>query len=235
MRRAVGFLTVVPVGEVGPLDARDLRWFPSVGAALGAALGGIWWGAGEVWSPLLAAVVVVVADLALTGMLHLDGLLDSADGLLPPLSAERRLEVMADPGVGAFAVGVGFAVLSLRVAALASMEPSVVLLAALWSGSRTLMGTAAVKLRSARPTGLGASLGTKLPPPLHVALGFPAYVVATERDVTTAAIVLVGLVLGAGAVLALARRRIGGVTGDVLGAAGLVGETLGLVLAAARW
>jgi adenosylcobinamide-GDP ribazoletransferase len=46
---------------------------------------------------------------------------------------------------------------------------------------------------------------------------------------------LVGVVVGAGAVLLLAHRRIGGVTGDVLGAAGLVGETLGLVLASARW
>ena len=77
--------------------------------------------------------MVIAADLAVTGMLHFDGLVDSADGLLPPLDGpDRRLEVMADPATGAFGVGVGGGVLLLRWASLASLAPSPALLGALW-------------------------------------------------------------------------------------------------------
>ena len=131
-RRAVGFLTVAPVRSHDALDGAALTWFPAVGLGLGAVLGAVWWGAGELWAPLVAATLVVAADLALTGLLHFDGLLDATDGLLPPLPVERRLEVMADPAVGGFAAGVGAVTLVLRIAVLAAMAPSVALLAAVW-------------------------------------------------------------------------------------------------------
>jgi len=81
MRRAFSFLTVLGRGTAP--DGATLRWFPVVGLVLGAAVGGVWWGADRVLPPLVAAGVVVLVDLALTGMLHVDGLADSADGLLP--------------------------------------------------------------------------------------------------------------------------------------------------------
>ena len=62
-------------------------------------------------------------------MLHVDGLADSADGLLPHMPRERRLEVMSDPTVGAYGVAVTVCVLLLRFAALASMPPSILLIA----------------------------------------------------------------------------------------------------------
>src|SRR5688572_19455932 len=67
----------------GGLSARALPWFPVVGLALGGLLGGWWWLAEHWWPVAVAAVLVVFADLALTGMLHFDGLADSADALLP--------------------------------------------------------------------------------------------------------------------------------------------------------
>ena len=81
MRRAVAFLTCL--GGPAVPDARTLSWFPVVGAALGLVVGGAWWGAEQLWPPAVAAALVVALDLALTGLLHLDGLVDSADGLLP--------------------------------------------------------------------------------------------------------------------------------------------------------
>ena len=66
---------------------------------------------------------MVVADLGLTGLLHFDGLIDSADGLLPPLTQARRLEVMADPHAGAFGVAAAAAVLLVRWASLATLRP----------------------------------------------------------------------------------------------------------------
>lgn len=116
-RQALAFLTPVG-GAVTPTPAA-LAWFPLVGLALGSAVGGVWWGADQLWPPAVAAAVVVVADIGLTGMLHLDGLVDAADGLLPHLSPARRLEVMAEPTVGAYGVVAGVAVVVLRVVAAA--------------------------------------------------------------------------------------------------------------------
>src|SRR5436853_631124 len=74
VRRALAFLTPLPVGTTTPPDRRTLAWFPVVGALIGGVLGGVWWMAERVWPSPVAAGVVVAADLALTGLLHLDGL-----------------------------------------------------------------------------------------------------------------------------------------------------------------
>src|SRR5262249_5245199 len=104
-------------------------------------------------TPAVAAAITVAADLALTGLLHIDGLADSADGLLPHLTRERRLAVMAEPSIGAYGVAVAGAVLLLRFAALASMQPSILLVAGAWCGSRTVMAVAARALPYARTEG----------------------------------------------------------------------------------
>jgi len=135
MRRALSFLT--PFGGAADPAPSALTWFPVVGALIGLAVGGIWWAARRGWAPPAAAAVAVIADAGLTGMLHLDGLADSADGLLPPLPRARRLEVMADPRLGTFGVA-GLAIILLaRFGAFASMLPSPLAVAGLWSGSRT--------------------------------------------------------------------------------------------------
>lgn len=103
---------------------RALRWFPLVGVLLGIALGGLWWATAKIWPLPVAALIVVVADLGLTGMLHVDGLADCADGLLPHMSKERRLEVMSEPTVGAFGVAVVAVVLLGRFAVLATLRPA---------------------------------------------------------------------------------------------------------------
>jgi adenosylcobinamide-GDP ribazoletransferase len=209
-----------------------------VGAGLGLALGGIWWAATRAWNAPIAAAVVVAADLGLTGLLHLDGLADSSDGLLPHLSRERRLAVMAEPGVGAFGIGVVAAVLLLRFAALAGLRPSWLLLGGLWCASRTWMAVATRALPYARAEGGLASAFREGPgrPAVVAAIGLAgscALLLAWHPVAGAAS--LASATLAAGAVLLLARRRIGGFTGDVLGATGLVGETVGLLVAAARW
>jgi adenosylcobinamide-GDP ribazoletransferase len=236
VRRALAFLT--PVGGAVPPSPAALPWFPLVGALIGATVGLAWYGAGRAWSPAVAAAVAVVVDLTLTGMLHLDGLVDAADGLLPPLAPERRLEVMDGPEVGAFGVGAAVASLLLRWAALAALTPSPLLLGALWCASRTMMAATVLGEPYARPE-------TGLVRPFRGA-GPRAEVVAAAGILTAALLgflwrpvpgplAVLGCVFAALGVVALARRRIGGFTGDVLGAAGVVGETAGLLVAAARW
>ena len=141
-RSAVGFLTVVPASA--PLTPAAVPWFAVVGAVAGAVLGTVWWAAGEVLDPLTAAAVVIALDAALTGGLHYDGLLDSADGLLPHLPRERRLEVMRDPTVGSFAVVTGIVVVLLKWSSLAAIEPSVLLLTTVLAASRALAAVALV-------------------------------------------------------------------------------------------
>ena len=86
--------------------------------------------------------------------LHLDGLADTADGLLAHVPTKDRLEIMAEPGVGSFAaVALGMALLT-RAAALAALEPSPLLLGALYCSSRSVMVVASRSLPYARPEGL---------------------------------------------------------------------------------
>ncbi|CAA9219441.1 MAG: Cobalamin synthase [uncultured Acidimicrobiales bacterium] len=230
MRRAIAFLT--PFGGAAVPSPSALAWFPVVGAAMGLSLGAIWWAADRLWAAPVAAAVVVAADLALTGMLHLDGLVDSADGLLPPMETDRRLEVMSDPAAGAFGVGTAVAVLLLRWSSLATLTPSPVLLGALWCASRLAMAEFTRTVPYARPTGLASAFrtpGRRRLPVAGIALG-AALTAAGAGDAIVGVAVLA---LAAVAVMALAVRRLGGFTGDVLGAAGVVGETAGLLAAAA--
>lgn len=246
MRAAIAFLT--PFGGASPPSATALSWFPAVGAGQGLALGLIWWAADGVFTAVVAATLVVVADLVLTGMLHLDGLADSADGLLAPLDRERRLEVMATPEVGAFGVVAIVSFLLLRVAALAALAPSPLLVAGLWCASRTAMAAAARLMPYARSAGLASAFVDDGGPGWAIAalggavsLGLVSMGAVLVDDpvggspIGSGVLGVTGVALGAWAVLQLARRRLGGFTGDVLGAAGVVGETVGLVLATVRW
>lgn len=228
MRRALAFLT--PLGGAAAPAPAALAWFPAVGALLGLALGGVWWLAGGLWAAPVAAAVVLAADLSLTGMLHFDGLVDSADGLLPPLERSRRLEVMADPAAGAFGVGVGVTVLLLRWSALVALAPAPWLLAALWCASRGAMVVVAGRVPYARPGGLASEFLGGRP---SVLPGAALVAVLAVLGGVGAVVAVIALGVAAAGVVALAVRRLGGFTGDVLGAAGIVGETAGLLAAAA--
>jgi adenosylcobinamide-GDP ribazoletransferase len=233
MRRALAFLT--PLFGASEPRPQTLGWFPLAGAVLGLVVGAVWWGAERVWPAAVAAAIVVAVDLALTGLLHVDGLADAADGLLPHLDRTRRLEVMAAPDVGAFGVATVVGVLLLRWTALAVTAPSPLLLGGLWCASRTAMAVTARAVPYARPDGLASAFlgGRALTTAVVGAVVAVALAFAGPGVAGLAAVA--GVVVGASAVVALAWRRIGGFTGDVLGAAGIVGETTGLLVAAARW
>jgi adenosylcobinamide-GDP ribazoletransferase len=258
MRKALAFLT--PFGKSAVPSPASLAWFPVVGCAVGLGVGAVWWLAAKAWSAPAAAAVAVAADVALTGYLHLDGLADSADGLLPPLERERRLQAMADPAIGAFGVVSVLVVLLSRFGAFASARPAPLVVAALWCASRSVMAVTIRTVPYARDGGLASAFienGPRQAPDdassfshrrSHGGGGI-------GRDGTLVAVFSLALVLslawvgrgvhgvvaavcgvvGAVAVVIFARRRIGGFTGDVLGAAGVAGETVGLLVLAARW
>lgn len=228
---ALSFLTVL--GRATPPVPAALRWFPVVGGLLGVGLGLVWWGASLIFPAAVAAALVLLADLALTGLLHFDGLADSADGLLPHLEPERRLEVMRTPETGAFGVTTVAAVLLARHAGLATAAPQPLLLAALWVASRGFIVLMLRRGRRARATGMGEAFGDgRSPGAAVIAFTTAGVLAAVSAGWIGAVAVAVGLGVAA-ATIGLAYRRVGGFTGDVLGAAVVLSETAGLMVAAA--
>jgi adenosyl cobinamide kinase/adenosyl cobinamide phosphate guanylyltransferase/cobalamin synthase len=220
--QALAFLT--PLGGAASPTRSAFAWFPVVGALLGLVLGSIWWTAEDALGVFAGAALVVAADLALTGALHFDGLLDSADGLLPHLPAERRLAAMAEPHVGAFAIAVGGSTLLLRTAALTALGTArPLLLAALWCLSRTAMAVTALTGRYARTHGLASSFLSES----AQTSGEPATEGSSPSGALWVAPAAIGTVLACGLALA---DELGSLVA-ALAAAGA--ETVGLLTAAA--
>ena len=238
LREAVAFLTPFTRAK-SPPTPEAMAYFPVVGAGLGLVEGLIWRSTRKGWGPIPGAIIVVAADMALTGALHLDGLADTADGLLAHVPAKGRLDIMAEPEIGTFgALALGVALLS-RAAALSAIEPSPLLLAALSCSSRSLMVLGSRAMPYARETGLATpflSTDASTDNALRSAIGGvvgAAMIAGLAHGRRGVLGVVAGSMAGAG-VLFGAKRRIGGFTGDVLGAAGVVCETVGLVVAARR-
>jgi len=223
---AVAFLTVAGRGQAP--QARASWWFPLVGAGIGAVLAAVHWGAGELWPLLVVGILVVAADLVLTGALHLDGLADSADGLLPHMDRDRRLAVMSRPDVGAFAVAAVVVVLGARWAALSVDGIESLSLVPIWALSRTAVAAVPAIVPYARPGGLAAPFleGARLWLVLWLAPAVAGLVLIEGVSGAVAAGVAVAVSAG---VVALAWRRLGGFTGDVLGAVILMAETSALL------
>jgi adenosylcobinamide-GDP ribazoletransferase len=239
LRLAVATLTVAPM-RADKIDrdraAVAMSVAPVVGALLGvalAAVGIIATSAGA--TPFVAAVLVVAAGALLTRGLHLDGLADTADGLgsyRPPAAA---LEIMRRPDIGPFGVVVLvltlFAQVSAATSVLARPWPAALVgVVTAVAGGRVAITFACRRgVPAARPDGLGALVaGTVASPTVVVgALGLAAlaiFAVPGRPWQGPLAVLLAGL--GTALLLRRARVRLGGVTGDVLGAACEVATTV---------
>jgi adenosylcobinamide-GDP ribazoletransferase len=236
---AVAFLTRVPLGRFAELDGMAVRHaatlFPLVGGAVGAIGGGIVDLAAGPLPPLAAAALGLGAVAIVTGALHLDALADTADAL-GATTRERALEIMRDHQIGAYG-GVALVLdLGLKAAALAALAGGTgvvrfaVCAAAASRVAPLILSAVLPYARSGE--GLGRALTTS-----GAARGLAGVAIAAVVCVvfagTDGAVVLgvaaaVALVAGA-----LAFRWLGGITGDILGAATEVAETAALVVAVA--
>lgn len=225
MRAASGFLTRLPLGGARDVSGADVArgaWaFPLVGAALGAAVAGVALAADLALPPLAAAALAVAFGLFATGALHLDGLADSADGL-GGRTRERALEIMRDHAVGAYGAAAITLDLILRVTLIATLlEEGEALAALVVAGtvSRAAVLPLALWLPYARAEpGPGAALsgqltGGRATAGLAIAAALSLASLGLHGLGVLALAALVSLAIGL-----LARRRLGGVTGDTLGA-----------------
>ncbi|WP_018086429.1 adenosylcobinamide-GDP ribazoletransferase [Desulfurispora thermophila] len=145
-------------GEFDPLAlGRSGMFFPLAGLLLGSFLVGIYWLCGMVFPPLVTAALLVVGLVLLTGGLHLDGFMDTMDGVLSGRSPERKLEIMRDSRVGAFGALSVVCLLMLKLVLIfclpAFIMPRVLLLVPVLS--RWGMLYVIARFPYARPEGLG--------------------------------------------------------------------------------
>lgn len=222
---AVTFLTVLPVGRRVDLDGADVArgsvLFPVVGAGIGALSGGLVWWVGDDLPALLAAVLGVALGAVITGALHLDGLADCADGF-GGRTPEDRLRIMRDHTIGTYGASALLLDLLVRVSALAALAgTSDALLVAAAAGGIGRVGgpllAVALPYAQARP-GAGEALSahpSMLRAALAAVVGVGVAVACVGVDAWAVLVVLTVAVLLAGR---SARRRLGGVTGDVMGA-----------------
>ena len=254
LRSALGFLTILPVAppptpplrggnESGGLAAAR-GWFPIVGLLLGVILAAadllMHWGYPlfsdiyRPFPPLLSAAILVVLLVALTRALHLDGFMDCCDALLGGFSRERRLEILRDSHVGAFAVAGVVSLLLIKVAAIMALPPSgrMWVLLAFPCLSRWGMLLVLEVFPYARRQGIGIPFqpqGGRW----QLLAGFAVTVIATVALTGLGGLALLAAATAAALGLgAWASKLLGGVTGDVYGAVNEVAEASALALAA---
>jgi adenosylcobinamide-GDP ribazoletransferase len=234
---ALQFLTRLPVPQIR-VDDGDLHRasaaFPLVGvvvAGVGIAVRG---GVGLLWGPVVGTVAAVAAMVAVTGAFHEDGLADTADGLWGGWDPQQRIAIMRDSRIGTYGTVALLGALALRVSLLAALPlgpfAAAVLCGVFLGRTSTLL---LVRLLPAAAAGSGASVvGPLRAGGSAVALGTVVVVLVAAAGVWSP------LVLGAGLVVVAAcrrlfRRRLGGITGDSLGATNQLVEIAAIAVVAA--
>lgn len=201
-------------------QARTIWAWPLVGALVAALAGLSGLAALAIGLPPgIAAGLVLAVEIALTGAMHEDGLADTADGLWGGMTRERRLDIMRDSRIGTFGVLALALVLGLRWQAVALLLPiGIGPLIAAGALSRALMPVLMASLPPARNDGMARGVGRPAPPAVAMTLALGAILAFAAFGWTVLAGGIVAAAVAAG-LGRLALHRIGGHTGDILGAA----------------
>jgi adenosylcobinamide-GDP ribazoletransferase len=237
---ALAFYTRLPLPHPAAIAGADIArasWAAPVAGAVVGSLGALAYLLGDAVGlrPMLSATLAVATSIVVTGALHEDGLADTADGL-GGTDREKTLAIMRDSRLGTFGALALLISLMLRVGAIASLggpdEVAPVLIAA-HAGARAALPAFMALVPPARVDGLSAAAGT---PPVWsiVAAGMLGVVALCLLGALHGVIALILVSLAAAAIALLCIRRIGGQTGDVLGALEQVSEVAILLVAAAR-
>jgi adenosylcobinamide-GDP ribazoletransferase len=241
-KTAVAFLTRLPMphpqGSMPPNFVRAHRMFPVVGALIGAAIGLFCLALRATGLPDLASAALALgAGMILTGALHEDGLADVADGFGGGRDAAAKLEIMRDSRLGTYGALILLVSFAAKLSALASLPDAQVVygLIAAHALARGVLPAMSLNLPYARKDGLAANAGQ--PDATVAVVAIAIALVSALLALSWANMFWAAVVTALSAVCMgwLAKRQIGGQTGDVLGAAEQVAETAVLLLLAARF
>jgi len=235
---ALRFLTILPAPTRREIDTKDLgqslSYFPLVGLVLGIILLGLNWGLTLILPPSVVNALIVAALVILTGAHHLDGLMDTCDGIVAGKSREERLAIMSDSKVGAFGIVGAFLLLLLKYVSLSSapLLPALLLMPVL---SRWMMVGTIFIFPYAKTSGMGFAFkqGTKwsrFVSATVMALVITVVVLQLQALVLMSALWLI--IFGLASYL---RSRLGGLTGDNYGAINEIAEVLVLLLIILIW
>ena len=231
----------LPAAPTAAQSAAAVAWYPFAGTLVGAVAGIVFCLAHLVFPVALAVVLATAAALLATGALHEDGFADACDGLGGGPTRERALEIMRDPRLGTYgAAGLGL-MLAAKVLALAAAPVEVIpwLLVAAHAASRASMALALASGTYARAAGIAAPLAEASPSRARIAIailigGAVACTLLFEAPPTALLAGVGGLALGHFLMRRAYERKLGGYTGDCLGAvqqASEVGMYLGALAA----
>jgi adenosylcobinamide-GDP ribazoletransferase len=233
---ALMFLTRLPVprwvGFQPDWLARSTVYFPWVGAVVGLAGAGVYWLTSRVWPHPVAAVLALAASVWVTGAFHEDGLADLFDGAGGGTDRERVLTIMADSRIGSYGAVALVVVIAGKLAALSALAPATMpgaLIAAhvlaRWSSLPLIWRYPYVRRTGGTAKPFAASVDLlRLVLGSIAALGISAAALGWRAVPATITAGLVTVVAGQDF-----RRRLGGITGDCLGAANQLVE-LGIYL-----
>ena len=239
---ACRMLTRIPaaraIDHASPIGPASVRYYPFVGVLVGL-VGAVAFAAAH--APLgapLAAILAVAATALATGALHEDGLADTADGIGGGRTAERALEIMRDSRIGTYGVLALILATAAKLFALAALP--------LWTGAAILVAAhglsrwsivlAIATARYVRDSGTASPVAGPVSPASHAVAGATALaclaLISAAATPTAMLGVLAGLALGHLAIRAAFQRKLGGYTGDCLGAtqqASEIGACVGLL------
>jgi adenosylcobinamide-GDP ribazoletransferase len=215
--------------------ARGVPWFPIVGGLIGAVMAALYAGLDPFLPPLVSATLVVGFGVWVTGAIHEDGLADTADAFGGVRSTEDARRILKDPTLGSYGVAALVFSLILRIGALAALDTSsaFMLLPVVHATSRAgaigLLGFG----RTAADEGLGATYASGVRRAQVIAAAGAGIAIGAIVVGPLVGLMVAGVGIGCMVVGLIAHRRIGGVTGDVLGAAEQVSELIALLIGVA--
>jgi adenosylcobinamide-GDP ribazoletransferase len=226
-----------PAGAMPDGLARAQRAFPLVGAVIGLVVALVDRSLLAMGVPsLVAAALALGASAALTGALHEDGLADVGDGFGGGRDRLAKLSIMRDSRLGTYGAIILLVGFSARWSALASLPAAAIVpsLVAAHALGRAAIPVLAASMPFARENGLATSAGRPVAASVVTALIIAVVIAFVCLPAKAALLAMTVTVVGAAAMAMLAWRQIGGVTGDVFGAAEQIVEVAVLVMLVAR-
>lgn len=236
---ALSFLTRIPVPARIHTDTNALRrapaWFPAVGLLLGVVDWALASFLLRYFAPFVTAVLLLIAGALLTGALHLDGLADMADGFGGGRTRDDVLRIMRDHVIGSYGATALILVLILKTASLSEIVqhpralPALVVAPAFARWSILFLSRLAPYARTNDSGGSGALALSMTKTTFLIGSLVPMLLLITLRP--AAALLLPTVIVQTWLVRRYARKRIGGITGDVLGANVTVAEAVQYITA----